>query len=152
MYYQLEPEVAGGWGEGTVADTTCHPPIVKSLVFEFDGWLGDSIITSFPCYLVTEGLAQSINHTKLSGYHLAECTITQSEAFNELYPNKNLPGFLWLQVVGEFGVDDFGIGNDLRLVVSAAALSTLKEHFLNNCEIEEISPVGRDETRVGDIQ
>ncbi len=139
MYYQVEPEVAGGWGEGTDADTTCHPPKVKSLVFEFEGWLGDSIVTSFPCYLVTERLAQSISHAKLSGYELAECTITKSDTFKALYPNKELPNFLWLQVEGEAGVDDFGIGKDLRLVVSAAALSALKEHFLNDCEIEEIS-------------
>ena len=25
-FYQLEPEVAGGWGEDTVADTTMQPP------------------------------------------------------------------------------------------------------------------------------
>ena len=139
MYYRIEPEVAGGWGEGTEADTTCHPPKVTSLVFEFEGWLGDSIVTSFPCYLVTEELAQSISHSKLSGYELADCKITKSEAFDELYPNKKLPKFLWLQVVGEAGVDDFGIGKDLRLLVSAAALSILKEHSLNDCEIEEIN-------------
>ncbi len=139
MYYQIEPEVAGGWSEGTEADTTFHPPKVTSLVFEFEGWLGDSLVTSFPCYIVTEELAKSINHAKLSGYKLADCTITKSDTFNELYPNKKLPNFLWLQIVGEAGVDDFGIGKDLRLVVSATALSGLKKHSLNDCEIEEIN-------------
>ena len=139
MYYRIEPEVAGGWGEGTKADTTCHPPKITSLVFEFEGWLGDSIVTSFPCYLVTEELAQSLNHAKLAGYELANCTITKSDTFCELHPNKKLPNFMWLQIVGEAGVDDFGIDRDLRLVVSAAALSALKDHSLNDCEIEEIN-------------
>ncbi|WP_316674842.1 hypothetical protein [uncultured Tolumonas sp.] len=139
MYYQLEPEVAGGWGDGTEADTTCHPPKVKKLVYEFDGWLGDSIVTSFPCYLVTEELAQSVKNAKLSGYELASCKITKSEIFNELYPNRKLPMFLWFKVVGKAGVDDFGIGANLRLVVSDAALTVLKEHSINGSEIEEIN-------------
>ncbi len=139
MYYRIEPEVAGGWGEGTEADTTCHPPKVRSLVFEFEGWLGDSIVTSFPCYLVAEELAQSIGDLKLSGYELAGCKITKSEAFDELYPNKKLPKFLWLQVIGEAGIDDFGIGKDLRLVVSGTVLSVLKKHTLDDCEIDEIN-------------
>jgi hypothetical protein len=139
MYYRIEPEVAGGWGEGTEADTIYHPPKITSLIFEFEGWLGDSIVTSFPCYLVTEELAQSLNDAKLSGYELANCTITKSDTFDELYPNKKLPSFIWLQVVGKAGVDDFGIDKDLRLVVSAAALSALQEHSLNDCDIEEIN-------------
>ena len=39
-FYQLEPEVAGGWGEDTVADTTMQPPRVLQLDYCFDGWLG----------------------------------------------------------------------------------------------------------------
>jgi hypothetical protein len=139
MYYQLKPEVAGGWGEGTEADTTFHPPKVKKLVYEFDGWLGDSIVTSFPCYLVTEELAQSINNAKLSGYELASCKITKSEIFDELYPNRELPMFLWFKVVGKAGVDDFGIGTNLMLVVSDEALAVLKMHSINGSEIEEIN-------------
>lgn len=139
MYYRIEPEVAGGWGEETEADTTCHPPKITSLVFEFESWLGDSIVTSFPCYLVTEDLAQSLNRANLDGYELANCTIIKSDTFNELYPNKKLPDFVWLQVVGKAGVGDFGIDKDLKLVVSSAAHSVLQEHFLNDCEIEEIN-------------
>lgn len=138
MYYQIEPEVAGGWGEGTQANTTIHPPEVTKLVYEFECWSGDSIVTSFPCYLITEELAQSLTQTKLSGYKLSRCEVTKSEIFNELYPNRTLPFFVWLKVFGESGIDDFGIGNDLRLVVSDVALSVLKEHSLHECEIEEV--------------
>lgn len=125
-------------GEGTQANTTIHPPEVTKLIYEFEGWSGDSIVTSFPCYIITEELARSLTQTRLSGYKLARCEVTKSETFNELYPNRTLPFFVWLKVVGESGIDDFGIGNDLRLVVSDVALSVLKEHSLHECEIEEI--------------
>lgn len=58
-FYVLEPEVAGGWGgDGTVVDREFHPPIVSRLVYEFDGWLGDDLVTTFPpVYIVTTGCA-----------------------------------------------------------------------------------------------
>lgn len=98
MYYKIEPEVAGGWGEGTEADTTCHPPKVNKLVYEFEGWFGDSIVTTFPCYLVIEELAESISHAKLSGYELANCEIAKSETFDELYQTKSCLIFCGLRL------------------------------------------------------
>ena len=137
MYYQLEPEVAGGWGKNTEADTNCHPPIVTKLNYEFEGWLGDAIVQSFPCYIVTDKLAESISQSILSGYEFAECEVTKSETFNELYPNKELPKFIWLKIHGKAGVDDFSIGKNLMLVVSEKALSILQAHKLDDCEIEK---------------
>ncbi len=136
MYCQIEPEVAGGWGGNTKADTSCHPPIVEVLNYEFEGWLGDSILTSFPCYIVTKDLANTIKQGNLSGYEIGDCESTKSETFLELYPNKELPEFVWLKITGVAGSDDFGISDQHRLVVSEQALSTLQAHELNDCEIE----------------
>ena len=37
-YYILEPAVAGGLGEGTVMDSTVHPPRAERLHYEFEDW------------------------------------------------------------------------------------------------------------------
>lgn len=136
MYYQIEPEVAGGWGEGTEADTTCHPPVVTKLTYEFEGWLGDSIVESFPCFIITEKLAGSIIQSDLSGYKLSECEISTTATFIEFYPDLVLPKFVWLKINGQAGNDDFGINTTQELVLSEKALQTLKNHSLNNCDIE----------------
>ncbi len=136
MFYQLEPEVAGGWGCNTKADTSSYPPSVNNLHYEFEGWLGDSVLDSFPCYIITEDLASSIKSAGLTGFDISECEISKSETFIELYPKKTLPAFSWLKVSGKAGSDDFGINIKNSLVVSAKALSVLQSHSLDQCDIE----------------
>ena len=60
MYKYIEPEVAGGLGNETIIDKNYHPPIVKKLHYEFNGWLGDDILESFPCFIVSERLKNEI--------------------------------------------------------------------------------------------
>ena len=40
-FHVVEPEVAGALGDRTEMDSSIHPPIVKRLHYEFQGWLGD---------------------------------------------------------------------------------------------------------------
>ena len=65
--YVLGPEVAGGWGVETVADTTRHPPVVYKLHYEFQGWLGDDVVETFPAILVTRRLADAFEQERLTG-------------------------------------------------------------------------------------
>ncbi|VTU01725.1 Uncharacterized protein OS=Vibrio parahaemolyticus GN=EN05_23100 PE=4 SV=1 [Gemmataceae bacterium] len=130
----VEPEVAGGWGERTVADTTTHPPVIKSLHYQFDDWSGDELVTSFPCFLITARLARHLPEG-LTGFKLAPVEVTKSDVFRELNPRKRLPKFHWLQVVGTAGRDDFGMSQDHLLVVSAQALAALRSGRLENCEV-----------------
>lgn len=52
-YYVVEPEVAGGFGINTVfTRTEGKPMVVHKLHYEFDGWLGDSLLETTPCYIV----------------------------------------------------------------------------------------------------
>lgn len=136
MYYKLEPEVAGGWGSNTVADTSVHPPVVKKLDYEFEGWVDDSIVTTFPCYVITAELAASIKKANFSGYELEECEVSKSDTFEEFYPNKQLPNFVWLKVTGIAGNNDFGINDKYRLIVSSNVLAVIKNHVLGGCEVE----------------
>ncbi|UFH51179.1 hypothetical protein [Pseudomonas sp. KNUC1026] len=93
MFYYVEPEVAGGLGEGAAIDATAHPPVVTELEYRFDGWLGDEILESFPCFIVTRSLAQMISENGLSGFMLAPLKVTTSQTFSEIHPTLVLPEF-----------------------------------------------------------
>jgi hypothetical protein len=138
-HYSLEPEVSGGWGKRTEADTTVHPPIVYKLHYQFDGWLGDSLIESFPCYLVTSDLADLIISSGFTGAEIRDTEITISEEFIALHEDQVLPNFKWLHVIGIAGQHDFGICSNLTLIVSDRALMLLKKKQLDHCDIEEWS-------------
>ncbi|CDX39985.1 hypothetical protein MPLSOD_40275 [Mesorhizobium sp. SOD10] len=61
-HFYLEPEVSGGLGDDTVMDTGVHPPpVVARLHYEFDGWLGDVIVTSFPAISSSRTLRQKFS-------------------------------------------------------------------------------------------
>jgi hypothetical protein len=136
MPYILKPEVAGGWGAGTIADTSCHPPFVSKLIYEFEGWSGDDLLTSFPCFIVTKQLADSIQSSSLNGYELAPVQVTKSGVFVELYPSRELPEFWWLKVNGVVGRNDFAINDHHRLVVSDTAFKLLSASNIAQCEVE----------------
>ena len=136
-YFVLSPEVAGGLGKNTVMSRTEHPPSVSRLHYELDGWLGDDLVESFPCFVVTSRLADGLGRSSLSGVELREVEITTSEQFRELYPDRLIPTFAWLHVVGKPGSDDFGADAQGRLVVSEKAFHLLKTFALDNCDIFE---------------
>lgn len=127
-YYCLEPEVAGGWGKNTVFKRTPgKATVVHKLHYEFDGWPGDELLESTPCFIMSERIAREIERDHLSGARFDNVEITTSDEFKELYPNRQLPKFVWLKVEGKAGQDDFGIAQDARLVVSERALGLLRE-------------------------
>jgi hypothetical protein len=139
-YYVIEPEVAGGWGNNTiVADRNVHPPRVSRLHYQFDGWLGDVLLESSPCYVVTEEAKRSIEAIGTTGAKFDEVEISTSEQFNDLYPDRRLPRFAWLQVEGKAGQDDFGIAPapDFRLVISQRILDLLRPLGIANALVEE---------------
>ena len=132
----LEPEVAGGLGPYTVMDSSVHPPDVSDLHYEFEGWLGDDLLESFPCFIVTDRCRDALARAGFKGCSFASVTVTRSGRFVELYPGRELPRFHWLKVTGTAGEDDFGIANDHRLVVSERVLRALKSLEIGNCDLE----------------
>ena len=135
--YALEPEVAGGWGDNTVADTSVHPPVVQELEYQFDGWLGDELLESFPCFVVTKRLAGLLAEARLTGYCLAQVQVSKSEEFVDVHPETELPEFWWLQVTGAES-DDFSLNEEHRLVVSARTLGVLRQGKLVACEVRAV--------------
>jgi hypothetical protein len=138
-YYTVEPEAAGGWGENTVlADGTVHPPRVSRLHYRFDGWLGDVVLESFPCYIVTEEARRNIEDIRATGVRFDQVETTTSEEFDKTHPGLRLPRFLWMKIDGQAGKDDFGVAPapDFRLVVSQRILDVLNHLGIAHASIE----------------
>jgi hypothetical protein len=125
-YFNLEAEVAGGFGPHSVTHEAPGELIVHRLHFIFDGWLGDEIVESTPCYLVTEDLANTISARGLTGASFDQAEIGCSDIFKELYPGKSLPAFVWMKVCGTKMADDFFFAGYGRLVVSERALEVIR--------------------------
>jgi hypothetical protein len=123
--YILEPEVPGGLGPRTQMDRSTHPPIVSVVHFVFDGWLGDQLVESFPCYLVAPSLAQALADAGITGIEFADAEIETSEQFEVMYPNRLLPDFKWLKVVGNPTDSDMFITSDNRLAASERTLDVI---------------------------
>jgi hypothetical protein len=137
MYFALEPEVAGGLGKSTELDTSVHPPIVTHLEYMFEDWFGDDLVQTFPCFIVTERLHDALESASLSGYSFDDVTVSTSEEFEELYPDRVLPIFVWLKIHGQALKDDFWIGDFFTLCVSERALELLKRFNMEHCGIAE---------------
>jgi hypothetical protein len=133
-FYFAEPEVSGGLGSKTKGDFNTHPPQISSLDYVFEGWLGDSLIEAFPCYLVTKALQLRIQSAALSGVTFASATTSISSQFRELNPDVKLPVFVWMKISGIAGKDDFGMSPEHILVISSTAHELLKAEGTNYCE------------------
>lgn len=138
MYRIIEPEVAGSLGEKTEIDNSFFPPLIKNLHYEFDGWLGDDILESFPCYIMTEALRKAIEAESLTGIHFNEVLISKSETFLEIYPDRDLPNFFWAKINGEPYKDDFFITEKNGLAISERAYELIKQYNIAEAEIEEL--------------
>lgn len=138
MYKLIEPEVAGSLGERTQMDNSFFPPLIINPHYEFEGWLGDDILESFPCYIVTEKLRTGIEHEKLTGISFDDVIISKSETFLELYSNKELPNFFWAKISGESYRDDFFITEKNGLAISEKAYSLLKNYNIDQADIEDL--------------
>jgi hypothetical protein len=154
--YMLEPEVDGEIGENTVYDNFDDvryrdaKPEISKLHFIFSGWLGDDIIESTPCFIVTDKLKTEIEKSELIGYEFQDVEISLSDEFIEIYPNRDIPQFKRLIPKGNVVVkggsyvtwtgEDFNFSDKSYLVVSERALNILKEFNVDNCDLYKLIP------------
>jgi hypothetical protein len=137
-YYRLRPEVAGGLGDNAIlADPHARPPRITKLHFEFEDWFGDPIVTTVGTYIILESLKEKLSALRATGATFGEVEISISEVFEELHPGYVLPKFVWLQVTGNAGRDDFGWSQQHRLVVSQRILDLLEDAGMSHCDIAE---------------
>jgi hypothetical protein len=147
----LEPEVAGELGENTIFENfdkvrlSGEKPIISRLNYEFTGWMGDEILECTPCFIITDDLAKDINNKKLNGYEIEDVEISESDEFNELYPNINLPAFKRIIPTGfvkvtddnyqDWSGHDFCITQESYLVVTEKVINVLRLHIFDHCRI-----------------
>ncbi len=137
QFYVIESEVAGGWGDNIVVDRSVDPVRVERLHYQFDGWLGDELLTTHPVYICTARVGAALEAAGFSGFRLADLEISCSSQFKELYPDRTLPSFRWLQVTGSAELDDFGLRTG-HLVVSDRALSCLRGFTLAQARVRAV--------------
>ncbi|NMD56542.1 MULTISPECIES: hypothetical protein [Tsukamurella] len=135
MPYVLEPEVAGGLGEGSVLDTSVHPPLLSRLEYEVMDWQGDDLISSFPVYLVSPRLLAAIEATRLTGFTVnPNCRVTVDEQCRDEVQGSGVLAFTWIDIHGAVG-DDLHITSDLLLGVSDRAWAVISSFTLNRCDV-----------------
>jgi hypothetical protein len=137
LYFYIEPEVPGSSeGPNSIVDRSVHPPIVSRLHYEFSVWSSDVLLESFPAFIVTEDAMNKLMESGATGARFADVEVTTTYPFREFHPDLQLPRFVWLQVTGRAGRDDFGLAADHRMVISERALDVLKGLQLNGALIE----------------
>jgi hypothetical protein len=133
-YYAVEPEVAGGFGENTkVIQHQARPFTVERLHYDFAGWLGDELLESTPCFIVSSALAEDLESARLTGFSLDDVEVSVSKQFADQKDRSIFPAFRWLKIEGTAGVDDFGLDGELTLVVSERALEVLTSRIAHAC-------------------
>lgn len=137
MPFVLEPEVAGGLGEGTVLDASVHPPIVSELEYEVAGWLGDDLIAGFPVYLVSPRLLAAMETARLTGFAVnPNCRVTVNEQVYAELNSSDVSTFTWIDIPGATS-DDLHVTADLLLGVSDRAWEVFSQFTLRFCGIRE---------------
>ncbi len=134
-YYLIEAEVAGGFGHDSIIDRTSGRMVVKKLHYQCDGWLGDELLETVADFIVTERLARELEREQLTGIKFDEVKVTTSEEFADVCGDLPLPRFVWLKAEGQAGRDDFGLSEDLVLVVSERAYEVLKRFEVSHANV-----------------
>ena len=134
-YYLLSPDVAGGLGPRTRMDTSSHPPVVAFLHFEVEGWGGDVLLESFPCFIIDPAAAAALGEAGLSGFDVADCEVSKAEGTDGVAADEVL-AFRWLRPTGVPGRDDVAVDATASLVVSDRALEVLRRFPLERCDTE----------------
>lgn len=146
MFYIIEPEAAGDFGEKTVLDYSTQPPYkVLALQYELTVWLGDDLLDACPDCVVTERLRAALDRLGGTGYSFHDLEVCTVQGFEAISPNIDLPQFYWMQVYGAAGVDDAGFAAKRGLVVSERFLAVLRQFRIDHCLVRRrpFRPIGK---------
>lgn len=141
QYFVIEPEVAGGWGPNTrYHRKEGKPTVVEYLHYELQGWLGDKLLATSPCFIVTKELADDISRSNLTGVEFDDAEVSTSDAYKELDPNQVIPEFVRLNPTGTPLVTDFASTEGNKLIVSKRALDVLQRAGLQHANVIDYEP------------
>jgi hypothetical protein len=133
--YRIEPHVAGELGEGTILDTSSHPPSVSAVEYVLDSPDADDLIESFPVVLVSERLAERLVADGLQGIAIADAEVVPSAEYRAMFGKAPHKAYRWLRV-DPAGIDaDAWLDDANILCVSDRMMATLHGHDLSRCTI-----------------
>ena len=143
-YYLLNPEVAGELGDGS--ELVYEGGKIKEVVFleyNFMGWQGDELLSTHPCFIVTESLQNDIILNGLTGVIFNNIAMTFSDEFYDICGDIQVPKFVQIicNDLYEDNVEnlqnDFYYNKYKEIIVSEKALGVLKQHKIDMCIIEK---------------
>lgn len=145
-YYLLKPEVAGELGDSSeIIYEGGRIKVVVFLEFVFKEWLGDEILKARPCYIVTNGIKDSFLKNGITGVKYEDIKMSFSEEFIDMHKDtSNVPAFVRIIPFNRIEEIDSNMEEDIyldkynRLVVSEKTIKILKQHKIDNCDIEQI--------------
>ncbi len=138
-FFVVEPEASGRPAGRQVA--TGEP------VCTFDTWLGDDVVRAHPLLLVTPGLKDALLALGgPTGFSLVQAHASRTPFFERHAPDRRLPPFWSVEVVGRPGVDDLGLGRDGSIVASARVIDVLGRFSLKHATLGQYSPPELEES------
>lgn len=137
MKYLLEPEVAGSLGDKTELDSSVHPPVVHTLDYRIEGWLGDDLLESFPVFVAAPELVAALTDEGVTGFRdRGPGVVSFDEQFAKVGDSwPRVQNFRWLDIVG-VPTDDLSLQQG-TLVASERAWRILQQFKLDNCDVAE---------------
>jgi hypothetical protein len=130
----VEPLVAGQLGDGTVMDTSTHPPVVSALEYELDGPTDEDVIESFPVFLVSEEMADRLLRADLRGFDLADASVVPSRAYLEMYGDVPHKHYRWLRPSPDPSPDSW-VDEKYRLNVSPRMMRIMEQGNIRNAHV-----------------
>lgn len=133
--YQIEPDIAGEWGEDVDYDPAREPRLVGPFHYVLDSWSGEDLVTTHPFFFVTRRLADAITAAGLTG---VEFTPTRVSSEGWVTPSRpELPDLLQLVFTGDTDSDLLLHKSDLR--VSGRTIEVLRMFNLGAADIDLVS-------------
>lgn len=138
MPYRLDPQVAGELGDGTLLDSSTHPPTVGQVDYVLDQPDADEFIQSFPVFLVSEKLGARLQEKGLTGFALTDVSVRPSDNYLATYGDAPHPQYLWMQVTGASAQVDCWLDATFQVCVSDRMMAVIEAAGLSDCLVDEI--------------
>lgn len=125
-YFVLSPIIPGTIADGTEFDRSDFRTKTEKLHFEFDNVPDDDFICGGgDVFLAAPSLAEAFARAGLTGFSIAEATLSVGGNFMAVEGHSSVPSYQWLKIEGVPGRDDFGIFDGFTIVVSKRVVDVL---------------------------
>jgi hypothetical protein len=107
LNFELDLEAPGRPASRSLTEGGSLRRNYHSLYAIFEVWMGDEIVSIFPCILVTAELASKFSSLGQTGYILKDVAVEKDHSMDLRQPGRQLPPFVWFKVTGSPDRDDF---------------------------------------------